>query len=105
MRQVDEAVQILLTSILGAGPVHAVYLFGSAARGEMSDQSDIDLLIIMPTLSDIRPTQKNLRHIQTVSPFAVDLVWVDISTFERKKDLGGICFTAHNEGHCLFRQS
>jgi predicted nucleotidyltransferase len=101
--QLDQALTSLKAAILLAGPVNSLYLFGSASRSDMSDQSDIDLLVVMEKISDIRPAQKKLRSIQTLTPFPIDLVWVERAEFERKRDLGGVCFIAYHEGICLFQ--
>lgn len=40
----DEAVRRILTVV----KPHRIILFGSAARGEMGPESDLDLLVVMP---------------------------------------------------------
>ena len=42
--QVSEALGVLTGAIAAAGGIVAIYLFGSAATGKMTDQSDIDFL-------------------------------------------------------------
>lgn len=103
--QVEQALEILKTVILAAGPVYSIYLFGSASRSDMSDQSDIDLLVVMEKVTDIRPAQKNLRSIQTLTPFPIDVVWVERAEFDRKKVLGGVCFIAFHEGRQLYQKA
>jgi predicted nucleotidyltransferase len=75
-----------------------LYLFGSAAEGVATDQSDLDFLIVMPDLASIRPAQKRLYPLMPLSSMQVDLVWVTEEIFERKKELGGVCMVAFTEG-------
>ena len=53
-----------------------IILFGSAARGEMGPDSDLDVLVIMPDgIHRGRTTQKILRHLWGLG-FAKDIVVV-----------------------------
>jgi len=102
---VDSAIAILVEAIVAAGEIKHLYLFGSAAIGRMSDQSDIDILVVVPAANMIRPAQVKLRNIQKLTRFVVDLVWVDEQEFDRKKNMGGICYLAKTEGRCLYQKT
>lgn len=62
----------------------AVFVFGSAARGELSDQSDIDLLIVMPTESAIDAARKKIAKIRHQFGVPVDLVWITPQEYKRR---------------------
>lgn len=96
--EVDRAVNTLVSAIIEAGGAEAIYLFGSTARGTMTTQSDIDLLIVIEKPSDIKPMKRKLRNIQQLTSFPVDLVWIDRQQFEKKKLLGGVCMIAFEDG-------
>lgn len=98
------AVYQLVRAIAGTGDVVAVYLFGSVADCRESDQSDIDLLVVTAGRQEIRSAQEKLRGIQKMTPFPVDLVWVEQAQFDRKKSLGGVCMIAFEDGHCLYQK-
>lgn len=98
----EQAIKELLAAFSAVDDIEDIYLFGSAALGKMSDQSDLDVLVIVSKLELIRSAQIQLRHIQKVTPFPVDIVWVDREGFERKKHIGGVCYLAVNEGRHLF---
>lgn len=100
--QVHKALETLVYAISQVSEVKSVFLFGSATSGKMTDQSDIDLLLVVERPAEIRSAQKQLRNIQRLTNFAVDLVWVDLIEFERKKVLGGVCLIAFEDGRCLF---
>jgi predicted nucleotidyltransferase len=102
---VDAEIARVLSKILAACSPRAVYLFGSAATGQMTDQSDLDIIVVLPDGVSPRPAQQNLRHHQPLSQHGVDLVWISDSEFERKKALGGICMVAASEGRLLYQSS
>lgn len=66
MRNVDELVK---TIVEGYGPVEKILLFGSAARGDADEYSDVDLIIIK------RTTERFVRRLQSVPllPVAADI--------------------------------
>lgn len=80
----------------------AVYLFGSASEGKMTDQSDFDFLVIVEGAHSLRASQRTLLPFYPLSEYPVDIVWVTEERFERMKLLGGICFVVHEEGRCLY---
>ena len=49
-----ELLREVATSIKSVFPESTVILFGSYARGEQSDDSDLDLCVLVPTLTDRR---------------------------------------------------
>ncbi len=52
---------------------HRIFLFGSYAYGQPSEDSDVDLLVVMPL--DVKPSRKALEIINKVKPkFPVDLL-------------------------------
>ena len=98
----QKAVEAIVAEIVALENILEVYLFGSVCEGKQSDQSDIDLLIVTADLQAIRSAQKNLRHIQKLTDFPVDLVWVDKDQFDRKKNLGGVCMVAFHDGKRVY---
>jgi predicted nucleotidyltransferase len=49
MRRTVPVAEIVRTILTGYGPVEKILLFGSAARGEQDEESDLDLIIIKRT--------------------------------------------------------
>ena len=82
----------------------AVFLFGSASEGRMSDQSDFDFLILFKSGEEIRNAQKSLRPFYPLSDTPVDILWLTQDEFDSKKDVGGVCFIVAREGRCLLRR-
>lgn len=63
-----------------------VILFGSAARGEMRENSDIDLLIVTPAGTHRRKTAQKIYRNMIGVGFATDIVVVTEDDIERYKE-------------------
>ncbi len=78
-------------SLRDATDVECVILFGSRARGDWTDRSDIDLMIIEPDTSELIPRMSEIQ--QTASELAsqayqhvvdIDFVYLSRAEYERK---------------------
>jgi len=80
-----------------------IILFGSAVRGEMGPNSDLDLLIIVPSTEHQRKTaQKIYRNLIGIS-FAVDIVVVTEDNVELyKNNVGMVIKSAIQEGKVIY---
>ena len=63
-----------------------IILFGSAERGEMGPNSDVDLLVVMPSGVHRRNTARSIYRKLIGVGFAVDIVVVTEQDIERYKD-------------------
>ena len=80
-----------------------VILFGSAATGGMTDDSDLDLLVIEPQVNDTRREGLRLRAALAGTALPIDLVVMSTERFEETKNLiGGIAYPAHKYGKVLY---
>lgn len=98
---VDFQVQKALLQISRLQPLK-IYLFGSAASGRATDQSDLDFLLVFSDQNRLRSAQKKLRSIYPVCDIPVDLVWMIKSDFDRKSSIGGIAMEAHDFGILVY---
>jgi uncharacterized protein len=71
-QQLDE----LVSRIVEAVHPLKIILFGSAARGEMKPESDVDILVVMPEGTHRRRTAQDLRMLlfEAGFPLTVDVV-------------------------------
>ncbi len=53
---IDDTLEIMTGRIVSGFQPERIILFGSYARGEANEQSDIDLLVVMPDGTDRRQT-------------------------------------------------
>ena len=95
----DEAVR----RIVEIAEPNKIIVFGSAARGELGPDSDLDLLVVVPTGRHRRETaQKIYRHFIGLG-FAVDVVVVTEEDIEQFKDFDGMVIqTALAEGQVVY---
>jgi len=76
-----------------------IVLFGSAARGEMGPDSDIDIMVVMPDGTHRLNTTRYLYRRMFGSGFPVDIVVATPSILERhKNNIGLIYRTVLEEG-------
>jgi predicted nucleotidyltransferase len=69
-----EGLEKLLTKARQDEDVLAVFLFGSVARGEQTDLSDIDLcLVLRPKLTPFEPTKSSRKRLDYLKDFTFDI--------------------------------
>src|SRR5438309_255159 len=80
-----------------------IILFGSAATGEMTKDSDIDLLVVEPApASRHERTVEILRAIGNVG-YSVDVIVMRTERFEDTKSvIGGIAYPANKYGRTIY---
>lgn len=102
-RSLEEILNEIVTRILLVVHPRKIILFGSAARGEMGPNSDLDLLVIVPSSEPQRKTsQKIYRNLIGVG-FAADIVVVTEQNVERyKNNIGMIIKPALEQGRILY---
>ena len=80
-----------------------IILFGSAARGEAGQDSDIDLLVVMPDGTPRLATAEKLHMRMFGIPAAVDFLVATPSDLERNRDNIGLVYrTILKEGRELY---
>jgi predicted nucleotidyltransferase len=93
----------IVRRILSVARPDKIILFGSAATGQMTRDSDIDLLIVE---QDARNTADRWLEISNAigqTAFPVDLKLIRTDRFEATKSLiGGIAYPANRYGRVLY---
>ena len=98
-RTLDEIVR----RILSVASPERITLFGSAAAGEMSDDSDIDLLRVEKKIADRRREYLQIRRALRDIPFPFDIVLISAKWYDASKDIvGGIAHAAYKQGRVLY---
>ena len=83
-----------------------IILFGSAATGDMNRDSDIDLLVIMPSCIDRRKHAIEIRKALRGLRLAFDVIVMETDRFEETKNvIGGISFPANKYGTVIYENS
>lgn len=97
--EIDEIVR----RILAAGQPRRVILFGSAATGQMTRDSDIDLLIVEDHPGDTRDRSADLRRAVGKVGRPVEVFVMATERFEETKDvIGGLAFPANKYGKVIY---
>ena len=95
----DEVVRRVLTV---ARP-ERIILFGSAATGQMTEDSDLDLLVVEPEPADTRDRSVRIRRALGDVRYPVDVIVMSSVRFEETKNLiGGIAYPARKYGRVLY---
>lgn len=90
MRDPDPNLEKLLAAIVPAMSAEAVYLFGSRARGDAREDSDYDLLVIVPDdFPRERMAPMETYALSRKAKVPADVIACRRSSFEHAKDLVG----------------
>ncbi len=101
-------------ALRNAFDVERVILFGSRARGDWTDSSDIDLMVIEPELcalkrraADIERTAGELARLAYQEPVSIDFVYLALAEYERKSrhTLNHVARFARRDGIAVSRNS
>ena len=82
-----------------------VILFGSHARGTATEWSDVDLLVILPNVSDKRDTAVEIRRALGDLPVCKDIVVATSEEVGRRGHLvGTVLRSALREGRVIYER-
>lgn len=87
----------LLLKLSNAKTVSGAYLFGSAAEGRNSADSDLDLLVIIPNESSVKEYYETV-NVPFFSPVAVDWIFITENEFSKNREIGGVSRVAFLTG-------
>lgn len=103
--EIDQLVQRKVQWILTHSRPQKIILFGSAATYEMTDSSDIDLIVIYQSGDDLKEIEKTLFKNRLKDDWPHDLFLYTPESFEKSKSKGGgICWLSEKEGRILFER-
>ena len=101
----DSLTSELVQRILTAAKPDRIILFGSAASGTMTRDSDIDLLVVLPQVTDKRQAAIEIRRVLADVPVSKDIVITTPGEIARRGHLvGTILRPALQEGKVLYER-
>ena len=99
----EETLEKIVAEIVRLAHPDRVILFGSAATGQMTPDSDLDLLVVEPEVADSRQEGLRLRAALAGTPYPIDLVVMSRQRFEETKNvIGGLAYPAHKYGKTVY---
>jgi predicted nucleotidyltransferase len=101
---IDESLaQEIVRRILSVSHPDKIILFGSAAAGTMTEESDIDLLVVEPDPRDQREMYVRIRGALRGMGHPFDIVLIATRWFEQSKNvIGGIAYPAEKHGKVIY---
>ena len=101
---VDESlIQEIVRRMLAVIQPERIILFGSAAAGQMTRDSDIDLLVVAHESSNTWEERARLHRTLRGLGFPFDVFIIGVERFEETKDIfGGIAYPAHQHGRVIY---
>ena len=99
----DSLVREIVQRLLGVARPDRIILFGSAANGPMTRDSDIDLLVVAPASSNTLDERVRLYKALRGLGFPFDVFIIGTERFEETKNiLGGIAYPANKYGRVIY---
>ena len=99
----DTLIEEIIRRILSVTRPDRIILFGSATTGEMTRDSDIDLLIVEPDPGDRQGEYVRIRKALRGMGYPFDLILISTQWFEESKNvIGGIAYPANKYGKVIY---
>jgi predicted nucleotidyltransferase len=95
----------IVERILDVAKPQRIILFGSAATGQMTKDSDVDLLILEAAPDDTRKESVLIRQAVRGLGYPFDIIVMAVERFEETKGvIGGIAYPAHKYGKVIYEE-
>ena len=89
--------------VLAVARPDRIILFGSAATGKMTKDSDIDLLVVEEAPANARERSVEIRDAVGNIGYPVDVIVMRTERFQRtKRVIGGIAYPANKYGRVIY---
>jgi len=99
----DSLLSEMVRRILTVAAPDRIILFGSAATGTMTKDSDLDLLVVQPSAENTRDESVKIRSALGNLGYPIDVIVIRTERFEETKNVaGGIAYPANKYGRVLY---
>ena len=99
----DTLIEEIIRRILSVTRPDRIILFGSAATGEMTRESDIDLLILEASPNNMREERARIRRTLRELDYAFDILMMSTERFEESKNvIGGLAYPVNKYGKVIY---
>ena len=99
----DQTIQAAVERIVAAANPTRVILFGSYARGEANEDSDLDLMVVEKVVANVGEEMVRLRHVVGDVGIGVDVLVYSEQEFEKRREwCSSPVYWATREGKVLY---
>lgn len=99
----EDLIREIVRRIVSVTQPDRIILFGSASTGQMTRDSDIDLLVLERDPHDNREERLRIRQALKALGYPFDVIVMPIERFEESKNvIGGIAYPAHKYGRVVY---
>ncbi len=99
----DKIVAEIVKRILSVTTPNRIILFGSAAMGGMTAESDIDLLILDDSPADPREASIRVRNTLRGIEYPFDIIVMATARFDETRNvIGGLAYPADKYGKVIY---
>lgn len=96
----------IVARIVAAAKPSRVILFGSYGRGSADDGSDVDLMVVKPTIVNLGEEMLELSRAVGATGVGVDVLLYSDAEFERRSQVPGtVLYWARKEGRSLYESA
>lgn len=93
----------IVKRICGTASPQRIILFGSAAAGRMTKDSDIDLLVLESAPADARQESVLIRQALRGLGYPFDIIVMTVDRFDQTRNvIGGIAYPANKYGKVIY---
>ena len=102
----EQIIREAVDRLKAAAPDATIIMFGSRARGEQGEASDLDLMVIEPVVTARRAEMVRLSDVLDPLDIPVDILVVSRKNFDEWRDVKGtVIYRAAKEGRVLYAPS
>ena len=99
----ENLIREIVQRIVSVTQPERIILFGSASTGQMTKDSDIDLLVLERETHDNREERLRIRQALNDLGHLFDIIVMPTDRFEESKNvIGGIAYPAHKYGRVVY---
>ena len=98
----EDVIQQVVERLVEAAPDSTIILFGSQARGDAAEGSDLDILVVEPAVKARRREMVRLSDVLRPLRVAVDILVVSRRNFEEWSELPGTVIHEAGKGRVLY---
>jgi predicted nucleotidyltransferase len=99
----QKLIEEIVGRILAVTQAERIIIFGSAATGKMTRDSDIDLLVLQSAPGNPRQESVRVRRALSGLGYPFDIMVMATERFEESKEvIGGIAFPANKYGKVIY---